>query len=89
MVFYHQVKHFLNFFFLFTAMSQFYEPIRIGLFVPRMMPACIILFISYLRELWDEIQRSIRDKAINKELFASIKKKADEGRLDQGRKPRY
>jgi phospholipid-translocating ATPase len=69
LVFFYQFRHFLNLFFLIIALSQFYEPVKVGFLLPKIMPVCIILAVSFFKELWDELQRVKKDKAVNNELY--------------------
>ena len=88
LVFFYQFKHFLNLFFLVVALSQFYEPVRVGLLTPKIMPVCIILAVSFFKELWDEIQRIKKDKAVNSELYMYGNQETDATRIRRGEERR-
>ena len=68
-VFYHQFKHFLNLFFLLMAITQLFPPLRIGVWMAEVMPSIVIIVISYTKEFVDEMQRRMKDKLYNEELF--------------------
>lgn len=68
-VFYHQFKHFLNFYFLLIALLQFIPSLRVGFLITYITPIAIILTVSYIKEFWDELQRKRKDEAFNSELF--------------------
>lgn len=62
---YNQFKFFFNFYFLIITCSQFVSIFDLGYQFVYAAPLCCVLFITFLRELYDEIKRYRRDRCFN------------------------
>lgn len=62
---YNEFKFFFNLFFLIIALSQFFEPLRVGFLFTYIAPLSIVLLITMIKEAFDDFARFRRDKAIN------------------------
>ena len=70
--FFNEYKHFSNFYFLLIALTQIYEPFRIGFLITYIGPIILVAGLSLIKELWDEIKRKLKDKKLNKEIYIKI-----------------
>nr|CAB3224704.1 probable phospholipid-transporting ATPase IIA [Phallusia mammillata] len=71
-VLYDQFKFFLNLYFLVMACSQFIPALKIGYLYTYWGPLGFVLFVTLLREGYDEIKRYYRDKEINSTVYQKI-----------------
>jgi phospholipid-translocating ATPase len=67
--FYNQFKLFFNMFFLLITISQFFEPLRVGLLITYVSPLALVLSLSLAKEIYDEVKRAIKDKQYNSEEY--------------------
>lgn len=76
MVLFNQFKYFFNMFFLVIGLSQFYEPLRVGFTFTYIAPLAFVIFISMVKELFDDYERYQKDKEANsfRYWFLNIKK---------------
>ena len=79
-VLYHQFKFFFNLFFLIICISQFIPPLKVGKEVYSMTPnlgflftyispLAFVLFVTLMKEAWDDFQRYTRDKELNNTIY--------------------
>ena len=61
-VLFNQFKQFGNFFYLVMAISQFIPDIKVGFLFAYVSPLCVVVFVSLLKELIDDVNRRIRIK---------------------------
>ncbi len=54
------------------ALLQFYAPFKVGFLITYIGPIIIVLALSLLKEIWDEIKKKIKDKKINEEKYEKI-----------------
>ena len=66
---YNEFKFFFNLFFLLITISQFFEALKVGLLVTYVAPLAIVLGLSFLKEVVDEIKRYLKDKKYNSEKY--------------------
>ena len=64
-VLYHQFKFFFNLFFLLICFSQLFPALKVGFLFTYIAPLAFVLFITLLKEAWDDLQRYRRDKDLN------------------------
>ena len=64
-VIYNQFKQFGNFFYLVMAISQFIPEIKVGFLFAYVSPLCVVVVVSLLKELADDINRRIQDFKTN------------------------
>ena len=64
-VIYNQFKQFGNFFYLVMAISQFIPDIKVGFLFAYISPLCVVVIVSLLKELADDINRRIQDFKTN------------------------
>ena len=72
LVLYEQFRFFLNLYFLIMACTQFIPILRIGPLYTYWAPLGFVLFISMLREAYDDIKRAQRDKELNSRLYTLL-----------------
>lgn len=68
-VLYNQFKFFFNFFFLMIALSQLYEPLKVGFLFTYVAPLAFVLIVTMLKEAYDDYKRYKRDKEANSQLY--------------------
>lgn len=66
---YNEYKYFSNFYFLFVALIQLYEPFRVGLIITYVGPIVIVTGLSLIKEMWDEYKKSQKDTTYNHEKY--------------------
>ncbi|CAI9715878.1 probable phospholipid-transporting ATPase IIB isoform X2 [Octopus vulgaris] len=71
-VLYEQFNFFLNLYFLIMAISQFLPEIRIGYLYTYWGPLCFVIFVTMVREGFDDYQRYRRDKEANSQLYGKL-----------------
>lgn len=67
-----QFRFFFNFFYLVITLVEIIPAFRIGFLVTYISPLAFVLAISFTKEVWDEIQRSRRDKELNLQKYTLI-----------------
>lgn len=68
-ILYEQFKFFFNLYFLIVALSQAWEPLRIGYLSSYVVPLAFVLSVTMGKEAWDDILRRRRDTEANSELY--------------------
>lgn len=77
---FNEYKYFCNLYFLLIALSQFFPPFKVGLLVTYIGPVILLTGLSFIKELWDEIKRSRKDKVLNTEEYKLSKKRFNQRR---------
>ena len=72
-VLFNQFKQFGNFFYLILSISQFFDDLVVGFLFTYISPLAIVVSISMLKELYDDINRRIEDKKTNSTLITVLK----------------
>ena len=72
-VLFNQFKQFGNFFYLVMSITQFFDQLVVGFLFTYISPLAIVVSISMLKELYDDINRRIQDKKINSTLITVLK----------------
>ena len=72
-VIYNQFKQFGNFFYLVMAISQFIPDIKVGFLFAYVSPLCVVVIVSLLKELIDDVNRRIQDLKTNSTKVTTIK----------------
>ena len=67
-----QFKQFGNFFYLVMAISQFIPDIKVGFLFAYVSPLCVVVVVSLLKELIDDINRRIQDIKTNSTKVTTI-----------------
>jgi len=78
-VLFHQFKFFFNLFFLLICLSQLIPSLKvgtlslitdgIGFLFTYISPLAFVLFVTLLKEGWDDLQRLQRDKELNNKKY--------------------
>jgi phospholipid-translocating ATPase len=71
-VLYNQFKFFFNMFFLFTALSQLIEYLRVGLFITYIGPLIMVLSLTMAKEAYDDYRTYLRDIEANSKIYTVI-----------------
>lgn len=69
-----QFKFFFNFFFLATALTQIFPPLRVGFLITYIAPLSFVLLVTLIKEAYDDIGRYNRDKEQNNQLITLVVK---------------
>ena len=81
-VLYNQFKQFGNFFYLVLSVTQFFPDLKVGFLFTYISPLAFVVFVSMVKELYDDINRRIQDKKTNSAkitvLVPSLNKKGVE-----------
>ena len=72
-VIYNQFKQFGNFFYLIMTISQFIPELKVGFLFAYLSPLCVVIVVSLLKELIDDINRRIQDLKTNSTKIMTIK----------------
>ena len=72
-VIYNQFKQFGNFFYLVMTVSQFIPEIKVGFLFAYLSPLCVVIVVSLLKEMIDDINRRIQDLKTNSTKITIIK----------------
>ena len=72
-VIYNQFKQFGNFFYLIMTISQFIPEIKVGFLFAYLSPLCVVIVVSLLKEMIDDINRRIQDLKTNSTKISTIK----------------
>ena len=75
-VLFNQFKQFGNFFYLIMSVSQFFDELVVGFLFTYISPLVIVVSISMLKELYDDINRRIQDKKTNSTEITVLKENA-------------
>lgn len=73
-VLYEQFKYFFNLFYLLTALSQFIPVLKVGLMFSFVAPLLLVLFLTMLKEAYEDYQRFIKDTEVNSTQFIVLDK---------------
>ena len=71
-VIYNQFKQFGNFFYLSLTLSQFIPELKVGFLFAYLSPLCVVIVVSLLKELSDDINRRIQDLKTNSTKITAI-----------------
>ena len=71
-VIYNQFKQFGNFFYLSLTLSQFIPELKVGFLFAYLSPLCVVIVVSLLKELSDDINRRIQDLKTNSTKITTI-----------------
>ena len=69
LVLFNQFKYFYNFFFLLIALSQLYEPLRVGVLLTYLIPLVFVVLMAIIKEASDEYKRYKKDKEANSKTY--------------------
>jgi phospholipid-translocating ATPase len=69
LVLFEQFRFFLNLYFLIMACTQFIPMFRVGYLYTYWGPLAFVLFVTMLREAYDDIKRAYRDKELNSQTY--------------------
>ena len=72
-VLYNQFKQFGNFFYLIMSITQLFNELKVGFLFTYVSPLAIVVSISMLKELYDDINRRIQDKKTNSTMITVLK----------------
>ena len=61
-VLFEQFRYFFNLFFLLVCLSQFDEPLRVGLLISYLAPLLFVLAVTMIKEFYEDYKRGQRDK---------------------------
>ncbi|CAD8137568.1 unnamed protein product [Paramecium pentaurelia] len=68
-VLYEQFHQFINIFYLGLTISQFIQPFKVGFLIGYLGPLALVVTLSILKELYDDIKRHKRDRQINSTIY--------------------
>jgi phospholipid-translocating ATPase len=68
-VLFNQFRLFFNFFQLTLVISQFIPPLKVGFLFSYLAPLVVVLFLTLLKEAYDDIKRWARDSDANSEPY--------------------
>ena len=68
-VLFNQFKLFGNFFYLLMTITQFIDELKVGFLFSYLSPLVIVVGVSMIKELYDDINRRIQDKRTNAEEY--------------------
>jgi phospholipid-translocating ATPase len=72
LVLFEQFRFFLNLYFLVMACTQFIPVFRVGYLYTYWGPLAFVLFVTMLREAYDDIKRAYRDKELNSQTYTLL-----------------
>ena len=72
LVLFEQFRLFLNLYFLIMACIQFIPMFRIGPLYTYWAPLIFVIFVTMLREAFDDIKRARRDKELNSQRYTLL-----------------
>ena len=72
LVLFEQFRFFLNLYFLIMACTQFIPMFRVGYLSTYWGPLAFVLFVTMLREAYDDIKRAYRDKELNSQMYTLL-----------------
>ena len=73
-VIFNQFKQFGNFFYLIMTISQFFSVLKVGFLISYLSPLVIVITVTMIKELYDDINRRFQDKRTNNELYTKYEK---------------
>ena len=73
-VLYNEFKFFFNMFFLVIAISQFVPFLKVGFLFTYIAPLAFVLFVTMIKEGWDDFSRFRRDKELNNTEYAYLER---------------
>ena len=76
-VLFNQFKLFGNFFYLLMTITQFIDELKVGFLFSYLSPLVIVVGVSMIKELYDDINRRIQDKKTNGEIYKVYRPSAD------------
>ena len=85
-VLYNQFKQFGNLFYLIMSITQFFDDLKVGFLFTYVSPLAIVVTISMLKELYDDINRRIQDKKTNSTLITVLKENKINNHLEINQK---
>lgn len=72
-ILYQQFKYFFNLYFLGITISQCIPILRVGLLFTYIAPLVLVLAVTMIKEFVDDIQRVVRDRAVNREKYQRLR----------------
>ena len=82
-VLFNQFKQFGNFFYLIMSASQFFKELAVGFLFTYISPLAIVVTVSMLKELYDDIHRRIQDKKTNSALITVLRIDPISGQIER------
>lgn len=79
LVLYNEFKFFFNLFFLLIALSQLVPFLRVGFLITYLAPLMFVLFITMMKEAYDDFQRFRRDKEMNNKKHQILSTRSPDG----------
>ena len=73
-VLYNEFKFFQNLFFLLIALSQFVPFLKVGFLFTYVAPLVFVLFVTMIKEFYDDFMRYKRDKELNNSQYGQLTK---------------
>ena len=71
-ILYNQFSFFFNLYFLFLCITQFIPIFKVGFMITYVGPLVFVIFLTMLKEGWDDYKRYKRDKTYNEERFQCL-----------------
>lgn len=62
---FNEYKHFSNLYFLILALLQIYPPFKIGFLITYVGPIVVVMTLSLIKEIWDDLKRKMKDRMMN------------------------
>ena len=78
-----QFRFFFNFFYLIITLVEIIPAFRIGFLITYISPLAFVLTISFVKEVWDEVQRKRRDNELNSQTYKLITPHGDQNIMSQ------
>ena len=72
-ILYQQFKYFFNLYFLGITISQSIPILRVGFLFTYLAPLVLVLAVTMIKEFVDDIQRVVRDRAVNREKYQRLR----------------
>ena len=69
LVLFKEFQYFFNLFYLFTAISQFIPALKVGLLFSFLAPLILVMFLTMVKEAYQDYHRYKKDKQINSATF--------------------
>ena len=82
-VLFNQFRQFGNLFYLLMSASQFFDELSVGFLFTYISPLAIVVTVSMLKELYDDINRRIQDKKTNSTLITVLQINEISGQLEK------
>jgi len=74
---YNQFKFFFNLFFLLITITQFFPQLQIGFLITYIGPLGLVIFLSLLKEIYDECKKASKDREFNSQKFTILQKEGE------------